>query len=270
MVSTITPSTAAVGATVTLAGSGFTGATAVSFNGTAAVTYSVVDDNTITVTVPSGAIDGPITVNVGGCSGVSGGSFTLQTTATLNLKAYMQGYYVGGGFMSATLMNQGVGSDPNVTDDITVELRDQFNPTTVVATATAQINTDGTASVVYPGTVLGGNYYIAVYNRTTLPTWSDIITISTSGQTYDFTTAASQAYGDNQIEVETGVFAFYSGDIAQDEFVDIFDQIQLDNDLFDGLSGYYASDLNGDGFIDIFDQIILDNNLFTGVGAIHP
>jgi hypothetical protein len=66
------------------------------------------------------------------------------------------------------------------------------------------------------------------------------------------------------------VFAFYSGDIAQDEFVDIFDQIQLDNDLFDGLSGYYSSDLNGDGFIDIFDQIILDNNLFLGVGAIHP
>jgi hypothetical protein len=172
--------------------------------------------------------------------------------------------------MNAALMNQGVGSDPNVTDDITVELRDQFDPTVVVATVTTQINTDGTASVVYPGTVLGGNYYIAVYNRTTLPTWSDIITISTSGQTYDFTTAANQAYGDNQIEVETGVFAFYSGDVFQDEFVDIFDQIQLDNDLYDGLSGYYSTDLNGDGFIDIFDQIILDNNLFLGVGAIHP
>jgi hypothetical protein len=182
----------------------------------------------------------------------------------------MQGYYLGGGFMNSTLMNQGVGTDPNVTDDITVELRDQFNPSSVVATATTQINTDGTASVVYPGSVLGGNYYVAVYNRTTLPTWSDVVTINTSGQTYDFTTAASQAYGDNQIEVETGVFAFYSGDIAQDEFVDLLDQIQLDNDLFDGLSGYYASDLNGDGFIDLLDQITLDNNLFIGVGSIHP
>ena len=270
VVSTITPSTAVVGATVTLTGSGLTGATGVSFNGTAAVSYTVVSSTSITVTVPAGAINGPITVTVGGCSGVSGGSFTLQTNVTFNLKAYMQGYYAGSGLMSAALMNQGVGTNANVTDDITVELRDQFDPTIVVATASTQINTDGTASVTYPGTVLGGNYYVAVFNRTTLPTWSDIITISTSDQTYDFTTAANKAYGDNQIEVETGVYAFYSGDVFQDEFVDIFDQIQLDNDLFDGLSGYYATDLNGDGYIDIFDQIILDNNLFLGVGAIHP
>jgi hypothetical protein len=80
----------------------------------------------------------------------------------------------------------------------------------------------------------------------------------------------NNAYGDNQIEVETGVFAIYSGDMNQDGFIDIFDQIQLDNNLFDGISGYYPSDLNGDGFIDIFDQIILDNNLFIGVGTISP
>lgn len=80
----------------------------------------------------------------------------------------------------------------------------------------------------------------------------------------------NNAYGNNQIEVETGVYAIYSGDMNQDGFIDIFDQIQLDNNLFDGISGYYPSDLNGDGFIDIFDQIILDNNLFIGVGAISP
>jgi hypothetical protein len=80
----------------------------------------------------------------------------------------------------------------------------------------------------------------------------------------------NNAYGDNQIEVETGVFAIYSGDMNQDGFIDIFDQIQLDNNLFDGISGYYPSDLNGDGFIDIFDQIVLDNNLFLGVGTISP
>lgn len=81
---------------------------------------------------------------------------------------------------------------------------------------------------------------------------------------------ANNAYGDNQVEVETGVFAIYSGDMNQDGFIDIFDQIQLDNNLYDGTSGYYPSDLNGDGFIDIFDQIVLDNNLFIGVGTVSP
>ena len=90
------------------------------------------------------------------------------------------------------------------------------------------------------------------------------------GATNQAQAQTNNAYGDNQIEVETGVFAIYSGDMNQDGFIDIFDQIQLDNNLFDGISGYYPSDLNGDGIIDIFDQIVLDNNLFIGVGTMSP
>ena len=81
---------------------------------------------------------------------------------------------------------------------------------------------------------------------------------------------ANNAYGDNQIEVDPGVFAIYSGDLNQDGFIDLLDQIQEDNDLFDGISGYHVTDLNGDGFIDLLDQIILDNNLSIGIGAISP
>jgi uncharacterized repeat protein (TIGR03803 family) len=54
-----------VGSTVQILGQGFTGATAVSFNGTAAA-YSVKADTFITATVPSGATSGSVTVTTPG------------------------------------------------------------------------------------------------------------------------------------------------------------------------------------------------------------
>ena len=82
--------------------------------------------------------------------------------------------------------------------------------------------------------------------------------------------AQNNAYGNNQKEVETGVFAIYSGDINQDAFIDILDQSILDNDLQNFATGYVLSDLNGDSFVDIVDQSILDNNIFNFVGVISP
>ncbi len=82
--------------------------------------------------------------------------------------------------------------------------------------------------------------------------------------------AQNNAYGDNQKEVEPGVFAIYSGDINQDGFMDILDQSVLDNDLQNFASGYVLSDLNGDSFVDILDQAILDNNMFNFIGVISP
>jgi hypothetical protein len=55
------PVAAAVGETVTLEGSGFTGATAVTFNGNAAV-FRVVSDQKITARVPMGSLEGLIEV----------------------------------------------------------------------------------------------------------------------------------------------------------------------------------------------------------------
>lgn len=81
---------------------------------------------------------------------------------------------------------------------------------------------------------------------------------------------SNKAFGDNMIEVEPGVWAIYSGDINQDLTVDLFDQIDLDNDITIGNFGYLSTDLNGDGSIDLFDQIILDNNLFAGVVVLSP
>ncbi|MFE3866399.1 IPT/TIG domain-containing protein, partial [Streptomyces goshikiensis] len=59
------------GTTVTISGSGFTGATDVQFGSTAAVPFSVVSDTSITATVPAAAVVGQVHVTVTTPSGTS-------------------------------------------------------------------------------------------------------------------------------------------------------------------------------------------------------
>jgi hypothetical protein len=80
----------------------------------------------------------------------------------------------------------------------------------------------------------------------------------------------NNAYGDNQKEVEPGVFAIFSGDVNQDGVIDVLDQGMLDNDMFNFAFGYVVTDLNGDAVVDLLDQGFLDNNMFNFVGVISP
>ncbi len=61
-ITSFTPSHGAIGSTVTITGSHFSGTTAVAFNGTNATTFSVDSDTQITATVPAAATTGKITV----------------------------------------------------------------------------------------------------------------------------------------------------------------------------------------------------------------
>jgi hypothetical protein len=79
-ISSFTPDSGMVGDSVTISGTGFTGASDVSFNGTSAVAFSVDSDIQITATVPSGATTGAISVtNVDG-TGMSSTNFTVVPT----------------------------------------------------------------------------------------------------------------------------------------------------------------------------------------------
>jgi len=79
VVSSISPTSGAVGDSVTITGTGFTGTIAVRFSGASAV-YQVISDTQITATVPFGVSTGPITVEnaVGNDS-----SDTIFTTAPI-------------------------------------------------------------------------------------------------------------------------------------------------------------------------------------------
>lgn len=76
-----TPTSGPVGTTVTLAGTGFTGATGVAFNGVASTTFNVVDDIQMTAKVPSGATTGPISVTTPTGTGTSADSYTVTLPA---------------------------------------------------------------------------------------------------------------------------------------------------------------------------------------------
>ena len=133
----------------------------------------------------------------------------------------------------------------------------------------AVLHTDGTASV--PFTQSAGSYYIAIKHRNTVQTWSANPVACSDSTAYDFTIASDKVYGDNQVQVEPGVWAFFTGDINQDEFIDSNDFPPFDNDVFNGVAfEYVATDMNGDGFVDSNDFPVFDSNNFNGVTALHP
>ena len=272
VISNFTPSSGNTGTVVTITGTGFNGVDVVNFNGTSA-SFSIVNDGEISATVPAGASTGTIELINNACDTVvSSSPFVISTaTSTLNLKLIIEGYYNGAGGMQPVLLNAGVGLSSTEVDSIVVELRDALSPATIVQSATVVINTNDSAMITLPGSVIGNSYYIAVFHRNAVQTWSDLPVTFSGVTNYDFTTAASQANGSNMIEVTPGVFAFYSGDIApQDEVVDITDQGYVGNDIQNFAFGYVATDVSGDGVVDITDQAIVDNNINNFVGSIHP
>jgi hypothetical protein len=78
-VTSFTPTSGPVGTNVSITGTGFLGATAVTFNGTAASNYTVNSDTSINANVPGGATTGKIAVTTGNGTGTSLANFTVTT-----------------------------------------------------------------------------------------------------------------------------------------------------------------------------------------------
>lgn len=98
-----------------------------------------------------------------------------------------------------------------------------------------------------------------------IETWSNLPMPIFRGGTfyYDFTLAASQAYGDNQKELVPGIYAIYSGDIDGDCGIDASDLSTVENDASIGAGGdcCQKTDLSDDGVVDASDLSTVDNNL---------
>lgn len=116
-----------------------------------------------------------------------------------------------------------------------------------------------------------GTYYIEANHRNSITTWSKFPQLMTAGnfEFYDFTIAASQAYGDNEV-LKLGPYCIYSGDVNKDGVVDLNDTQIIDNDANNFVSGYVQSDVNGDDFVDVADASIADNNSFNFVMEMRP
>jgi hypothetical protein len=77
-IANFTPTQGPVGTTLTITGTGFTGATSVKFAGTIAA-FTPGSDTSLTATVPAGAATGPITVVTPAGTGTSATNFTVTT-----------------------------------------------------------------------------------------------------------------------------------------------------------------------------------------------
>jgi hypothetical protein len=145
------------------------------------------------------------------------------------------------------------------------------------------VNTDGTIVLPSIPSSLSASYYIVIKHRQSVETWSaSAVSFSSSTINYDFTTAASQAYGSNQKKVSTGseIYGFYGGDITsmagpQDGYVDIFDNNDIFNQAQLSAYGYMLEDITSmtggpDGYIDIFDMALVFNNMQVSVGMNTP
>ena len=94
-ITSFSPSSGPIGALVTITGISLTQTTKVTFGGVSA-SFTMVNDTTVTATVPSGAKTGKIAITTVGGTAVSSSVFTVSTHNTLD------GYCVHGGILSCS------------------------------------------------------------------------------------------------------------------------------------------------------------------------
>lgn len=190
---------------------------------------------------------------------------------SMQVKLFLQGFYQSASSMKSVLVNQNIPSAlPIHTDDVQVALMNQLPPHQLEFSFNGILHTDGHMICSFPAATNGNAYYIRFLHRNSIETWSKYpVTIETN-TIYDFTTSASQAYGDNQAEVEPGIWAIYSGDIDQDGAVTVNDFSLWEGDANNFESGYKATDLDGDGGVATNDFTIWEANSNNFVGSITP
>ena len=193
----------------------------------------------------------------------------------LHLKLFFQGYYDGASTMRPALYNEGVTNNPTEVDSIVIALHSRYPPYGFVLSEKTILHTDGTTETLFNyqngNYYLTDSYYVSVLHRNGLATWSaNPIAFTSPVAYYNFSTSSSNAYGDNMIEVDPGVWALYSGDLNYDVNVDLLDSPILEDDISNFHFGYYASDLNGDGNSDLLDNPTLEGNILNFIFSLQP
>jgi hypothetical protein len=185
----------------------------------------------------------------------------------LNLKLFVQGYYSGQNLMNSSRINQSNAGQLYV-DDVTVELRDAVE-LTLIASKNAQLFPDGSVHCEFSSAITG-SFYITVRGTNSIKTWSATPVTISAETLYDFSDASNKAFGDNMIEVSSGIWALISGDINNDGNVDNIDYSTWETDANEFASGVFATDLNGDGNVDNIDYSIWEANANNFVSSITP
>jgi hypothetical protein len=173
----------------------------------------------------------------------------------LTLTALLQGFYDGNSM---------------VTDTVIVELHNSSSPYDLVESKKGILNTTGVGRFNFTTAVEGISSYIVVKTWNTLETWSKTAqSINSSSISYDFTIAATQAYGNNLTQVGTR-WCIYIGDLNQDGYVNSIDLTSVNNDSYNLVRGVVNTDLSGDQYTNIYDYSIVNNNAYNLVQKHTP
>lgn len=188
-------------------------------------------------------------------------NYQIPVTSNYFISVFPEGFY------------NNVSGKLNNSDTVKIYLRNISAPYAVVDSSVAVVdkNTfEGKFVFKYANT---GTYYIQLKHRNSIETWS-----KTGGQSFtqgndnyfDFTTAATQAYGNNQKTPGGGKYGIYSGDNNQDGLVDLDDLILVYNNALIFASGYTVADNNYDEIVDLSDLVIGYNNGLVFASVIRP
>jgi choice-of-anchor B domain-containing protein len=203
-------------------------------------------------------------------SDISNGLFVIKTTiqdfnyppVNLNLKVFSEGIYNS----SLNRLSR--------KDSLTVYLRNSSSPFSLVDSAKAPIDSLSLSGNFKFSKTITGNYFIVVKYFNALETWSrsggELLTAGGPLYSYDFSSAASQAYGNN-LQLTGSKYSMYSGDINKSNSIDLDDILYIYNDAGNFLTGVrLLSDLNGDNLVDLSDITIAFNNSNNFISVISP
>ncbi len=149
-------------------------------------------------------------------------------------------------------------------DTVTAYLRNINSPYQVVDSSKSIIDSiSHTGNFVFLNQPTG-QYYFSVKNNKILETWNQ------SGgnyfirgiNSYDFTSSASKAYGNNMV-LKGNRYCIYSGNFNNDNIIDADDLSLTDNDLYNFAAGDALTNINGDDIVDLEDLVIVDRNVLN-------
>lgn len=179
----------------------------------------------------------------------------------LNLTSLIQGFYDP----ATNLM---------VRDTMRVYVRNATAPYAVIDSGKVFLTNTGTGSITFTKTFNSVNYYLEFRHRNSIATWSKSPgqSFTSYALTYDLSSAAAQAFGSNQKQVDTSPvkFAVYGGDSDKDGSIDAADVSNTENAATNNLSGYVQTDYTGDDYVDGSDLSIVENNAAASVAVVTP
>ncbi|MBK8549572.1 MAG: proprotein convertase P-domain-containing protein [Ignavibacteria bacterium] len=189
-----------------------------------------------------------------------GWGLNFKTQKKLSLSALIQGFY-------------NITTNKMIGDTAKVLLRNALPPYAVVDSSKAVLDSNGSANFYFNKAENGMNYYAVLNHRNSIETWSSsAIQFNTGSAAFDFTTAASKAFGSNQINIDTSPlkFAVFGGDVNRDGNVDLTDVIQIHNSAANFDAGYIANDITGDKTVSLTDILLAYNNAAAFVSVRKP